>query len=158
MINLIQHRWVQQFDLNCRGILFGGRLLSFIDEDCTMICQLNSKKNAVYTTGGYERVGFIRSAYAGDRLKFVYEIINVGTTSVTVLVKVYRMVEDDEIIFSALATLVCIDSETKRPCKVEDYLNSDFNLKELRETKKWKDAEVIVAALKAHRKSYPCPN
>ena len=91
--------------------------------------------------------------------RLVYEIINVGSSSVTVLAKVYRMTGDAEfveLIFSTLATLVAIDG-TKRPCDVESYLNSDFKLKELRETKRWKDAASLVATLKLQRKTCPCP-
>lgn len=117
---MIQHRWVQGFHLNARGMLFGGVLLAFVDEDATMVAY-NVKKNEAnvdFVTAGIDRVSFYAPAARGDRLRFEYEVGHVGKSSIAVFCNVYN--QRNEKIFSAIFTMVCVNTdgrpETVQPC------------------------------------------
>lgn len=98
---------VKPQDLNPRGTLFGGRLLSLIDEEASIFvfCQLGTR-NVV--TVHMSEINFLNSAKSGDVIEFGTEIVEFGTTSITlkVLVRNKRdkksLITIDKIIFVAL--------------------------------------------------------
>ncbi len=100
-----QHRWVQGWQLNAFGSLFGGTMLSWVDEDTNMFAYNSSEQpDTHYTTAGYDKVSFIKPCSAGDRLKFIYDIIHYGNKSVTI-----RCIVTNQYgwkVFSCLTTMV----------------------------------------------------
>ena len=87
--------------------MFGGRLLSLIDEEASIFafCQLGTR-NVV--TVHMSEINFMASARSGDVIEFGTEIVEFGTTSITlkVLVRNKRdkksLISVDKIIFVAL--------------------------------------------------------
>lgn len=69
-------------DLNSNGTLFGGRVLSWIDEEAFIFaaCQIGSEK---LVTKMISKVEFISTARIGDIIEIGTELIKLGTTSLT---------------------------------------------------------------------------
>ena len=69
-------------DLNSNGTLFGGRVLSWIDEEAFIFatCQIGSEK---LVTKMISKVEFISTARIGDIIEIGTELISLGTTSLT---------------------------------------------------------------------------
>jgi len=112
-------RWVQGWHMNARRVLFGGDLLSWVDEDATMLAHRLSN-DGIFTTVGMDRVSFRKPVEAGERLHFHYELAHVGKKSVTIQANVRILQCDvdgngkefDETegpVFSALVTLASIN-------------------------------------------------
>jgi len=75
-------KWVKPEDLNPRGTLFGGTLISWIDEEAAIyaICQLDSKN---IVTKYISEIDFIHSAGEGDIIEIGLEVVSVGKSSIT---------------------------------------------------------------------------
>jgi len=100
----MQFRWVQGWHINGFGALFGGQILSWVDEDTNMLAYESSHQGTHYTTGGYDRVSFLRPCYSGERLKFVYDIVHYGNRSVTIRSIITNSKGDK--VFTCLTTMV----------------------------------------------------
>ena len=149
MSELIQFRWVQGFHLNARNILFGGQILAWVDEDCTM-CAANCCANeATLTTAGMDRINFYRPVKQGERLRFCYDICHVGNTSMTIQANVYNSV--GELVFDGFSTLVCINKEGK-PTDIKPCLKIKA-LAAVEEHEGWE----FVEYLRKERKLHPPP-
>lgn len=74
-------------DLNHQGIVFGGVVLSYIDEAGFV----EAKRQAYhrYVTASIGRVDFKAPIHCGDIVSFYARTLKVGTTSITVQVDVY---------------------------------------------------------------------
>ncbi|HEX6982582.1 MAG TPA: hotdog domain-containing protein, partial [Balneolaceae bacterium] len=91
-------------DLNAGGTLFGGSVLSWIDEEAAIyaICQLG-KGNIV--TKFMTEINFVSSARLGDIIEIGMETVKFGRTSITVRCEVRHkfskrvIIEIDEIVF-----------------------------------------------------------
>lgn len=70
-------------DLNPRNILFGGRLLAWIDEECFIYaaCQLDTQNLVTKLIG---EINFLSPAHQGDTIEIGVETVEVGRTSITV--------------------------------------------------------------------------
>lgn len=79
-------------DTNSHGTIFGGVLLSYIDQAGAIEVHKHSNKKVV--TVAMHEVIFIEPVFVGDLVSFYTETIKIGRTSITV--KVY--VESDRII------------------------------------------------------------
>lgn len=75
-------KWVKPEDLNANGTLFGGRLLTWIDEEAALysIVQLENKK---VVTKYMSEINFMSSAMEGDIVEIGIEVIEFGKTSLT---------------------------------------------------------------------------
>ena len=69
-------------DLNGRNTLFGGRLMSWIDEECTIYCACQMKTHQIVTKYISE-MNFMSPAYQGDMIEIGVETVSVGRTSLT---------------------------------------------------------------------------
>jgi acyl-CoA hydrolase len=112
-----QERWVQGWHMNSKNILFGGQLLSWVDEDTTMLAY-----NCVRTedggkfdlvTAGMNHVQFLKEVPLGDRLIFSYKLVHVGRKSLTIAARVMSYEHDkksnhDSDVFKALVTLCLV--------------------------------------------------
>jgi acyl-CoA thioesterase YciA len=73
-------------DLNPLGTIFGGIILSNIDQAGTIQARKHSEKKLV--TVAMHEVRFLAPVFVGDLVSFYTETVRVGTTSVTVRVTV----------------------------------------------------------------------
>ncbi|MCG8372543.1 MAG: acyl-CoA thioesterase [Balneolales bacterium] len=95
---------VKPQDLNAHGTLFGGTVLSWIDEEAAIfvLCQLG-KGNIV--TKYMSEINFVSSAKLGDVIEIGMELIKFGRTSITVKSEVrtkfqkQTIITIDEIVF-----------------------------------------------------------
>ncbi len=81
-------------DLNHQGVVFGGVVLSYIDEAGFV----EAKRQAYhrYVTASIGRVDFKAPIHCGDVVSFYAKTLKVGTTSITVQVNVYAdYIEED---------------------------------------------------------------
>ena len=73
-------------DTNPLGTIFGGIILSYIDQAGTVEARKHSDKKLV--TVAMHEVKFIAPVFVGDLVSFYTDTVRIGTTSITVLVTV----------------------------------------------------------------------
>src|SRR6266849_10429431 len=73
-------------DTNALGTIFGGIILSYIDQAGAVEAHKHSQKKLV--TVAMHEVKFIAPVFVGDLVSFYTKIIKIGNTSITVLVTV----------------------------------------------------------------------
>ena len=73
-------------DTNARGTIFGGVILSYIDQAAAVAAYKQSSKN--FVTKAMNAVEFVAPVHLGDVVSFYASIIRFGTTSLTVKVDV----------------------------------------------------------------------
>lgn len=73
-------KWVKPGDLNANETLFGGHLLSWIDEEAVLysIIQLENKK---VVTKYMSEINFMSTAHQGDIVEIGIEVVKFGKTS-----------------------------------------------------------------------------
>ena len=100
-------------DLNNNGTLFGGAVLSWIDEEAAIFvaCQLG-KQNIV--TKYMSEINFVHSGELGDVIEIGMETVNFGTTSITVRCEVRTKFSEKTIITIEKIVFVHVD-EYGRP-------------------------------------------
>ena len=104
-------RLVMTTDLNQYGFLFGGTLLSWVDEASFIAASLDFPE-CRFVTIGMDEVVFKHGVGNGSILVIRCEKVKVGRTSVTYNVGVFcSRVQDGEAIFSTNVTFVNVDSE-----------------------------------------------
>ncbi|CAI8339175.1 acyl-CoA thioesterase [Bacteroidota bacterium] len=100
-------------DLNNNGTLFGGAVLSWIDEEAAIFvaCQLG-KQNIV--TKYMSEINFVHSGELGDVIEIGMETVKFGTTSITVRCEVRTKFSEKTIITIEKIVFVHVD-EYGRP-------------------------------------------
>ena len=73
-------------DTNARGTIFGGVILSYIDQAAAVAAYKQSNKN--FVTKAMNAVEFVAPVHLGDVVSFYASIVRFGTTSLTVKVDV----------------------------------------------------------------------
>ncbi|MBV7316738.1 acyl-CoA thioesterase [Shewanella sp. NIFS-20-20] len=76
-------RWVKPEHLNPVNTLFGGQLLSWIDEEAAIFASCQMKSN-FHVTKIISEINFLTPARQGDVLEFGLEVIHMGLTSITI--------------------------------------------------------------------------
>lgn len=103
------HRLVLTEDLNQYGLLFGGRLLSWVDEASFIAASLEYPE-CRFVTIGMDEVAFKFSVNNGAILVIRSKLKRVGKTSLTYNVKVFcGRVQDGKPIFTTNVTFVNVD-------------------------------------------------
>ena len=109
----VQHRIVMPPDINGFGRLFGGRLLSWIDEVAGATARRHCGRDA--TTVAIDNTYFKSGVYLNDIVVLIGKVTHVGTTSMEVRIDTYR--EDSEgkryPINRAYFTMVALDENDK---------------------------------------------
>ncbi|MBT2680389.1 acyl-CoA thioesterase [Bacillus sp. ISL-35] len=82
----LQNRLVLPPDTNHLGTIFGGTVLSYIDEIAAIAAMKHSRMAVV--TASIDSVNFLSSAVVGDILTLEAVVISTGRTSMEVFVKV----------------------------------------------------------------------
>jgi len=101
---------VKPGDLNCQYTLFGGRLLSWIDEECGIYsaCQMQTK---TLITKYMSEINFKSPAFLGDVIEIGVETVGVGRTSLTVSCTVRDKATEREIVRIDRITFVAVNEE-----------------------------------------------
>lgn len=108
-MNYYTRRLIRPNDLNGTDSLFGGQLLSWIDEEAAIYATCQMKHDRVVTKYISE-IDFNSSARTGDILEFGLEVIDVGRTSLTTRCEVRNkkteviVITIDRIVFVAIGT------------------------------------------------------
>ncbi len=103
------HRLVLTEDLNQYGLLFGGRLLSWVDEASFIAASLEYPQ-CKFVTIGMDEVAFKFGVKNGSILVIRSQCSKVGKTSITYRVEVFcGRVQDKKVIFSTNVTFVNVD-------------------------------------------------
>ncbi len=122
-------------DLNDSGRLFGGSLMSWIDEVAGLVGRRHAQMNV--TTGSVDNLKFLRGAYLRDIVVVSGKATHVGNASMEV--KVETFVESSsgerELINRAYLTMVGLD-ENDRPCRLPRLI-----LETEEDKKEWERAE-----------------
>src|SRR6267154_2344204 len=79
-------------DTNPLGTIFGGLILSYIDQAGAVHARQHSQKMLV--TVAMHEVKFIAPVFVGDLVSFYTETLKIGNTSITVRVTVMRAVAE----------------------------------------------------------------
>ncbi|WP_435894661.1 acyl-CoA thioesterase [Oceaniferula spumae] len=110
------HRLVMPGDLNQYGFLFGGKMLSWIDEACWIAATLDFPGRR-FVTIGMDKVEFHHGVREGVILEINCQRVKMGTTSLSYQVSVIRGSGDDKTeIFSTCVSFVNVDAEgNKQP-------------------------------------------
>ncbi|QSX41759.1 acyl-CoA thioesterase [Shewanella cyperi] len=84
-------RLVKPEHLNPANRLFGGQLLSWIDEEAAIFaaCQM---KSVSHVTKLISEINFMTPAHQGDVLEFGFELVHMGHSSITVQALVRNLV------------------------------------------------------------------
>jgi acyl-CoA hydrolase len=111
-MRFFSRKLIKPEDLNAHGTLFGGTVLSWIDEESAIFvtCQLD-KGNIV--TKYMSEINFVSSAKLGDIIEIGMETVKFGTTSITVRCEVRNKFTKDTIIKIDKIIFVHLDKEGK---------------------------------------------
>ena len=117
----VQVQLLNQSHLNGYHRLFGGQLLMWMDEVAGITARRHSGCNV--TTACIEKLDFRAAAYANDTLVLTGHIVQVGRTSMTVLVHVYveALSGERRLINEAHFVMVALD-ENEKPVEVPDII------------------------------------
>ena len=108
-------------DTNHEGSIFGGVILSHIDQ----AGYVEARKHGInrWVTAAIDRVDFVAPVFKGDIVSYLARTVRLGTTSVTVDVRVEaeRRLDGQNVhVTTAQLVLVSIDDE----CKPTPFANS----------------------------------
>jgi acyl-CoA thioesterase YciA len=111
-MNFHTRKWVKPEDLNPNGTLFGGRLLEWVDEEAALytIIQL---ENSRAVTKFMSEINFRSSAQKGDIIEIGIEILDFGTTSLTLKCEVRNKMTREVIITIDKIIMVTLNENGK---------------------------------------------
>jgi acyl-CoA hydrolase len=113
--NFQHHMIVRHEHLNQYGNLFGGRVLAAIDELAFIACA-RTYPGRNFVTRAIQHAEFLAPARLGDVLEFTFGVERVGTTSVTVRVKMAihsGQISEKAESFDGAVVMVCVDGNGK---------------------------------------------
>nr|WP_285289084.1 acyl-CoA thioesterase [Bacillus sp. ISL-47] len=140
----IQTKLVLPPDTNHLQTIFGGKVLSYIDEIAALAAMKHS--NHAVVTASIDSVDFLSSATVGDALSLEAYVTSTGRTSMEVYVKVRStdlLTGDSKLTTESFLTMVAVD-ENGRPVPVPNVIPLSDEEIRLHET---------AAARKEHRKN-----
>ena len=103
-MRFFSRKLIKPQDLNAHGTLFGGAVLSWIDEEAAIfvLCQLGK---GYIVTKYMSEINFVNSAQLGEVIEIGLELVRFGKTSITVKCEVRTkfqkktIITIDEIVF-----------------------------------------------------------
>lgn len=108
-------------DTNPGGTIFGGVILSYLDQAGGIEARRHADK--LFVTVAIRGVEFIAPVYVGDVVSFYARTVKVGRSSVTVSIAVearrYRNGDEIARVMEAEAVYVAVD-ENRRPVPIKD--------------------------------------
>lgn len=105
-------KWVKPEDLNANGSLFGGKLLSWIDEEAALYTIIQFENNKVVTKYMSE-INFMSSAKQGDIVEIGIEVVKFGKSSIILNCEVRNKMTHETIITIDNITMVNLGSDGK---------------------------------------------
>nr|WP_294939086.1 hotdog domain-containing protein [uncultured Flavobacterium sp.] len=108
-MNYQTRKWVRPEDLNANGTLFGGKLLSWIDDEAALYSIIILKNNRIVTKFMSE-INFMSSARQGDIIEIGLYVVKFGKTSITMKCEVRNVMTKAVIITVEAITMVNLDS------------------------------------------------
>jgi acyl-CoA hydrolase len=114
-MNFYTRKWVKPEDLNAHGTLFGGRLLSWIDEEAAIYAIVQLETNGCVTKYMSE-INFINSARQGDIIELGIKATHFGNTSITLTCEVRNKISHKTILTIDKIVFVSLD-ETGKPVR-----------------------------------------
>ena len=105
-------KWVKPEDLNANGSLFGGKLLSWIDEEAALYTIIQFENNRVVTKYMSE-INFMSSAKQGDIVEIGMDVIKFGKTSIVLKCEVRNKMTHETIITIDNITMVNLGTDGK---------------------------------------------
>ncbi|WP_461453660.1 acyl-CoA thioesterase [Mucilaginibacter sp.] len=114
-MNFYTRKWVKPEDLNAHGTLFGGRLLSWIDEEAAIYTIVQLGTNGCVTKYMSE-INFINSARQGDIIELGIKATHFGNTSITLTCEVRNKISHKTILTIDKIVFVSLD-ENGKPTK-----------------------------------------
>uniref|UniRef100_UPI004049F4EC acyl-CoA thioesterase n=1 Tax=Flavobacterium sp. TaxID=239 RepID=UPI004049F4EC len=124
-------KWVKPEDLNPNGSLFGGRLLSWIDEEAALYTIIQFENNRVVTKYISE-INFLSSAKQGDIIEIGMQVVKFGKSLIVLKCEVRNMRTWETIITIENITMVNLgeDNKPKPHGKTEvEFVADRINLK-----------------------------
>jgi len=117
-------------DIGVHGNLFGGYMMAYVDEAAAAyVCEIcNTPRMVTVKVSEFE---FKRPVKVGSIIKFYGDVVNFGTTSITVSIVVKKFsvyTQDEEIVTSTNMTFVRIDDEGS-PIPISERVKSVYHLK-----------------------------
>lgn len=105
-------KWVKPEDLNPNHSLFGGKLLSWIDEEAALysIVQL---QNPRVVTKHMSEINFVSSAKQGDIIEIGLDVVKFGNSSIILKCEVRNMMTRETIITIDSITMVSLGEDGK---------------------------------------------
>lgn len=90
-------KWVKPEDLNANETLFGGKVLSWIDEEAVLysIIQLENKR---VVTKYMSEINFMSTAVKGDVIEIGIEVVKFGQSSLTLNCEVRNKINHETIV------------------------------------------------------------
>jgi len=109
-MNFHTRKWIKPEDMNPNGSLFGGNLLSWIDEEAAIysIVQLGNQR---VVTKYMSEINFVSSATVGDIIELGITATEFGRTSITLRCEVRNKITRTSILTISRIVFVNIDSE-----------------------------------------------
>ncbi len=105
-------KWVKPEDLNPNGTLFGGKLLSWIDEELALYTIIQFENSKVVTKYMSE-INFTSSARQGDIVEIGIDVIRFGVTSIALECEVRNMMTRETIITIDKTVMVNLGEDGK---------------------------------------------
>ncbi|MFT5755238.1 MAG: acyl-CoA thioesterase YciA [Flavobacterium sp.] len=105
-------KWVKPEDLNANGSLFGGKLLSWIDEEAALYTIIQFENNKVVTKYMSE-INFMSSAKQGDIVEIGMEVVKFGKSSIILNCEVRNKMTQETIITIDNITMVNLGEDGK---------------------------------------------
>lgn len=105
-------KWVKPEDLNPNGTLFGGKLLSWIDEELALYTIIQFENSKVVTKYMSE-INFTSSAKQGDVIEIGIDVVRFGNTSITLECEVRNMMTRETIITIDKTVMVNLGEDGK---------------------------------------------
>lgn len=109
-MNFYTRKWVKPEDLNAHGTLFGGSLLSWIDEEAAIYSIIQLGTNGCVTKYMSE-INFINSAKQGDIVELGIKAVSFGRTSLTLTCEVRNKISQKTILTIDKIVFVSVDAE-----------------------------------------------
>ncbi len=106
----IVRKWVKPEDLNQHGVLFGGRLLQWLDEEAAIVA-ITQLGTIDVVTRHLSAADFTARAERGDLLEFEYRVARFGRTSIELACRVSNTVTAQDVLTLESIVLVSVDGE-----------------------------------------------
>jgi acyl-CoA hydrolase len=108
-MNFYTRKWVKPEDLNAHGTLFGGSLLSWIDEEAAIYSIIQLGTNGCVTKYMSE-INFVSSAKQGDIIELGIKAIHFGRTSLTLTCEVRNKITKKTLLTIDKIVFVSVDA------------------------------------------------